>query len=149
MFSVEVSIMLKQLLGIPLSRLATAATALMFVLAACNRADVGPSGYLEVFPNRSEEAACDAAVPGQLQLDGVVDDNMLFVSGEELCKGRVVTRELPAGLYSVSWQANVDDAEGEHWALRGPSIVNVFPGQVTRLRLRQIASDRPLLSRGP
>src|SRR5688500_16685844 len=119
MFSVEVSIMLKQLLRIPLSRLATAATAVVFVLVACNRANVGPSGYLEVFPNRSEEALCDAAVPGQLQLDGVVDDNILLVSGEELCKSRFVTRELPAGLYSVSWQPSSDNAEGERWALRG------------------------------
>jgi hypothetical protein len=149
MLLAEVSIMSKQLPGLSRSRLATAATALVFVLAACNRADVGPSGYLEVFPNRSEEAPCDAAVPGQLQLDGVVDDNILLVSGEELCKSRFVTRELPAGLYSVSWQPSSDDAEGEHWALRGPSIVSVFPGQVTRLRLRQIASDRPLLSRAP
>jgi hypothetical protein len=146
---VEVSIMLKQLFGISLSRVAIAATALVFVLAACNRAEVGPSGYVEVFPNHSEDAACDAAVPGQLQLDGVVDDNILLVSGEELCKSRVVTRELPAGLYSVSWQPSADDADSEHWALRGASIVSVFPGQVTRLRLRQIASDRPLLSRAP
>jgi hypothetical protein len=149
MFSVEVSIMLKQLVRIPLSRLATAATALVFVLVACSRVDVGPSGYLEVFPNRFEEAPCDAAVPGQLQLEGVGDDNMLLVSGEQLCKSRFVTRELPAGLYSVSWQPSIDDAEGERWVLRGPSIVSVFSGQVTRLRLRQIASDRPLLSRAP
>jgi hypothetical protein len=149
MFSVEVSIMVKQLVRIPLSHLAMAAAALVFVVVACNRANVGPSGYLEVFPYRSDEAVCDAAVPGQLQLDGVVDDNMLLVSGEELCKSRFVTRELPAGLYSVSWQSSVDDAEGERWALRGPSIVSVFPGQVTRLRLRQIASDRALLSRAP
>jgi hypothetical protein len=146
MFSVEVSIMLKQFVGIPLSRLAPAAAAVVFVLAACN-ADVGPSGYLEILPNGSEETVCDAAVPGQLQLDGLVDDHLLTVSGEELCKGRAVTRELPAGLYGVSWQPNIDEAAGEHWVLRGPSVVSVFPGQVTRLRLRQIASVRPLLSR--
>lgn len=149
MFCVEVSIMLKQLVGNSLSRLATAATVLTFVLAACNRADAGSSGYLEVLPNHSDEAQCDAAVPGQLQLDGVVGNDVVLISSEELCKSRVVSHELPAGLYSVSWRPSSDDAEGERWTLRGPSMVSVFPGQVTRLRLRQIASERPLLSRAP
>jgi hypothetical protein len=143
----EVSTMSKQLPGLSRSRLATAGTALTFVLAACGRAELESSGRLEVLPSRSDDVGCDA-VPGQLRFDGIGDDSTLLVSGEELCNSRVISQELPAGLYGMAWEPS-GDAHGKRWVLSGPSIVSVFPGQVTRLRLRQIASDRSLLSRAP
>jgi hypothetical protein len=149
-FSCEVSIMLKQLLGFSLSRYARAIV-LLVTLGACNAGETGFAGYLEVLP-RSQNEVCDAVAPGHLRLDGVVDAAGTVVSGEELCKGGVIRRELPAGLYSVSWQPNTgDDASesGERWALRGPTVVSVFPGQVTRLRVQQVTPDDELAVRMP
>jgi hypothetical protein len=153
MFSREVSIMLKQLFGFSLSRHVRswqAASALLVIVAACNPTETRSSGYLEVFPRRSEDAACDVVVPGHLQLDGVVASNVASITGEELCKSQIVRRELPAGLYSVSWQPNADaetDDDAEHWALGGASVVSIFADQVTRLRVRQLSPDRAVASR--
>jgi hypothetical protein len=142
----EVRIMLKQLLGFSRYRRVLEAT-LLVVFTACNPAETGAAGYLEVLPAGDRDASCDAAVPGHLQLDAMGDARGAFVSGGELCKSLVVHRELQAGLYSVSWQADADDDPsdgGEHWALRGPSLISIFPGQVTRLRIRQMTPDPEL-----
>jgi hypothetical protein len=138
--------MLKQLVGFSRSWPALTVT-LPFVVAACNPAETVSSGYVEVLPARSEDITCDAAVPGHLQLDGVIDARASVVSSEELCKSTFVRRELPAGLYSVTWRSETradDEASAEQWTLRGPSLVSVFPGQVTRLRVRHEIPDRML-----
>jgi hypothetical protein len=125
------------------------ATALLVALGACNPIETGDTGQLEILPSRSAEAPCDAAVPGQLQLAALADESVIWVSGDELCKSAVLHRDLPAGLYSVSWQPStggIGRESDEAWALRGPSTVNVFPGQVTRLLIRQATSERVLAS---
>jgi hypothetical protein len=137
---------LKQLIGIALSR-HRAAAALSVLLLACNGVETTTSGYVDVLPNHSE-GACDDVVPGFLRLDGG-EQGVRIVSGDELCRFPSVRRELPAGLYAVSWQPSDDADQDEHWVLGGPAVVSVFAGQITRLRVRQIADDRELLSRSP
>jgi hypothetical protein len=124
-------------------------TASAVVLGACQSVESRSVGYLEVLPSLSQEAACETPAPGQLQLGRPGESAIAVVRGEELCRGGVVTRGLPAGLYSISWRPERDDDTGKHWELGGAAIVNIFPGQVTRLHVRQIAGDRTLLSRAP
>jgi hypothetical protein len=167
MFFVEDSIMWKQVLGHSLRRFGGVA-ALLAVPVGCDAVGTGSSGYLEVLPRASDNPACDSAMPGHLQLAGMVNADVVRVTTEELCQGRIVRRELPAGLYSVVWQPHdgtfhaevenavsgtsedrapkdgtVDDGRAR-WALRGPSVVSVFPGQVTRLRVYHEAPDSEL-----
>lgn len=138
--------MSKQLLGLSRYRHVLGA-ALLVALAACDPAEPVSAGYLEVLPASATNSGCEEAVPGQLQVEGVVGGHGALVTGDELCTTHIIRRELPAGLYAVAWQADAgDDASetGEHWALRGPSVVSVFPGQVTRLLVRQVTSAREL-----
>lgn len=116
--------------------------------SACNGTETLPSGELVVVP-RGPDDEC-VTVPGRLQLAGVVQAGSASVTGVELCANPVVRRELPAGLYSATWQPE-SDPDGvlpeNVWELRGPAVINVLPGQTTLLRVRQIDPDARLLSR--
>jgi hypothetical protein len=143
--------MLKQFVGFSRYRHVLTA-ALLGALAACDPAGNVSSGYVQILPARSEDIACDARVPGHLQLDGLVDARVTVVSSEELCQGTFVWRELPAGLYSVTWQpdSSTDREESaEQWTLRGPSVMSILPRQVTRLRVRQETPDHALAANVP
>ena len=146
MLVVEVSIMLVQILRSSFFR--PAAIFLVAVAAsACNAIETPSAGELVVVP-RGPDDEC-VTVPGRLRLDGM-QAGSATVSGVELCGNPVVRRELPAGLYSASWQPESDPdaaAASDVWELRDPAIINVLPGQITILRVRQIDSDAQLLSR--
>ena len=163
----EVNIMSKQVFGSSLIRFGTVG-ALFGVAVGCNGVEIGSSGHLQVLPTASESVACEAIVPGHLQIEGLVDAESVRISVEELCRGRIVRHELPAGLYSVTWQPSPVSADADEkgaangvpedhleddgearWTLRGPSIVSVFPGQLTRIRVVQAAPERELASRVP
>jgi hypothetical protein len=125
----------------PLRCRALAAVALS-VLGACNEHAVAPAGYLELVGAPSRGPPCDAGggdAVGDLKLEGIDAPALLLVSGAEICDGALVRRELPPGLYSVSWQSAAhDDALARHQPgmLRGPAVVSLFSGQVTRLRVQ-------------
>jgi hypothetical protein len=159
--------MSKQVLGSSFYRLGGLG-ALFGVVVGCNAVEIGSSGHLEVLPRPSESVACEAVVAGQLRIEGVVAAESIRISSEELCRGRTVRHELPAGLYSVTWQPSPVSADADEkgaangvpedhleddgearWTLRGPSIVSVFPGQLTRIRVVQAAPERELASRVP
>jgi hypothetical protein len=146
----EVSIMLVQILRSSILRSALRPAAVVFVAvaaSACNSRETAFQGELVVVP-RGPDDEC-VTVPGRLQLDGINQAGSTSVSGLELCGNPFVRRELPAGLYSASWQPDSEQdgsQPGEAWALRDPAIINVLPGQTTTLRVRQIDGDAQLLS---
>jgi hypothetical protein len=145
MLCAEVSIMLVQILQSSTFR--SAAVVLVALAAsACNVSETPPRGELIVVP-RGPDDEC-VTVSGRLQLDGINQAGSTSVSGVELCGNPFVRRELPAGLYSASWQPDSEHGSfpGEAWALRAPAIINVLPGQTTTLRVRQIDDDAQLLS---
>ncbi len=148
MLVAEVSIMLVHILRYSFFR--PAAILLVAVAAsACNAIETPSTGELVVVP-RGPDDEC-VTVPGRLQLNGM-QAGSATVSGVELCGFPVVRRELPAGLYSASWQPDSerdDSARGDVWELRDPALINVVPGQITILRVRQINPDAQLLSRAP
>lgn len=143
----EVSIMSVQILRSSFFR--PAAIALVALAAwACNTSETSPRGELVIVP-RGPDDEC-VTVPGRLQLDGINQAGAASVSGVELCGNPFVRRELPAGLYSASWQPDGEqDGSSEVWVLRAPAVINVLPGQTTTVRVRHIANDAQLLSQAP
>jgi len=109
------------------------AALLLPVLAACSEQDVVRAGAFEL--STSSGAACDAAPPGELRLEGLDAPAHVLVSDAELCAGMLLRRELPPGLYALSWQSAAHDGPREPELLRGPAVVSLFSGQVTRLRV--------------
>ncbi|HTV17362.1 MAG TPA: hypothetical protein VMG12_01785 [Polyangiaceae bacterium] len=134
--------MLKRILGFSVTRFA-AVTALLALFAGCNRAETSTYGHVDIVPSGLRSAACDTPVSGQLQLDGLLVNEAIRVSAEELCHHWVVRKELPSGLYTVSWQASADAPRHE---VREAGIVNVFPEQTTTLRLLRLEPEAELSS---
>jgi hypothetical protein len=130
------------------SRFRSAAVVLVALAPnACNVSETPREGELVVVPRGPDDECVTAS--GRLQLDGINQAGSASVSGVELCGNPFVRRELPAGLYSASWQPDSEHGaglQGEAWALRDPAIINVLPGQTTTLRVRQIDDDSQLLS---
>jgi hypothetical protein len=143
MFFVEESIMLERVLSFSLPRFGVFLGPLLAALAGCNRAEISPQGYIDVVPSGVRAAACEAPPAGHLQLDGLQVADVVTVSADELCHQWVVRKELPAGLYTVSWQPG---DEGASWEVRDAGIVNVFPEQTTTLRVLKLTPDPELLS---
>jgi hypothetical protein len=109
------------------------------VLGACERPVAAPVGYVEVMGAPPRGAACDVVLPGDLRLEGVEASESLLVSVAELCAGAPLRRELPPGLYTLSWQSAAQRdglAPREPSPLRGPTVVSLFPGQLTRLHVQ-------------
>ncbi|MEO8179087.1 MAG: hypothetical protein ABI895_09665 [Deltaproteobacteria bacterium] len=115
-------------------------------LAACADSAVARAGYVEVVGALGRGVACDGA--GDLRLEGLDAPALVLVSGGELCAGVPLRRELPPGLYALSWQ-NAQEVAPDHREpslLRGPAVVSLFPGQLTRLRVQVEASPAPGVS---
>jgi hypothetical protein len=147
MFFVEESIMLERVLSFSLPRFGVFLGPLLAALAGCNRAEISPQGYIDVVPSGVRAAACEAPPAGHLQLDGLQGADVVRVFADELCHQWVVRKELPAGLYTVSWQLG-DDGGNERASgqVRDAGIVNIFPGQTATVRLLELSPDRELLS---
>jgi hypothetical protein len=147
MLFVEESIMLERVLSFSLPRFAVFLGPLLAVSAGCNGAETSLYGSVDVVPSGVRAAACEAPPKGHLQLDGLHGADVVRVFADELCHQWVVRKELPAGLYTVSWQSGDDGgnerASGE---VRDAGIVNIFPGQTATVRLLKLGPDRELLS---
>jgi hypothetical protein len=147
MFFVEESIMLERVLRFSLPRFAVILGPLLAASAGCNGAETSLYGSIHVVPSGVRAAACDAPQTGHLQLDGLQVADVVTVSADELCHQWVVRKELPAGLYTVSWQPGDEGGnEGASWEVRDAGIVNVFPEQTTTLRVSKLTPDPELLS---
>lgn len=139
--------MLERVFSVTLARFAVFLGLSLAGLAGCNRAETSLYGYIDVVPGGVCAAACEALPTGQLRLDGLQVADVVTISADELCHHWVVRKELPAGLYTVSWQPSDDgDTDGARWQVRDAGIVNVFPGQTAILRVSKLEPDPELLS---
>jgi hypothetical protein len=147
MFFVEESIMLERVLSLSLPRFAVFLGPLLTVSVGCNSAETSLYGYVDVVPSGVRAAACEVPPTGHLQLDGLQGADVARVFAHEICHQWVVRKELPAGLYTVSWQPG-DDGRNERATgqVRDAVIVNVFPEQATTVRLLPLTPERELLS---
>jgi hypothetical protein len=145
MFFVEESIMSERVLSHSLSRFVVSLGFALSALAGCSRAETSLYGHVEIAPGGVRAAACEAPPTGHLRFDGMQVADVLTVSAEELCHHWVVRKEVPAGLYTVSWQPS-DDSDGASWQVRDAGIVNVFPDQTTTVRVSKVEPDSELLS---
>jgi len=144
MFFVEENIMSQRAFGLKLSRFVAFPALLLAALAGCHGAETSLYGYIDVVPGGVPSAACEAPLSGHLRLDGMQVADELSISADELCHQWVVRKELPAGLYTVSWQGS--DTVEATWGSRQPVIVNVFPQQTTILRVLTVEPDPEPLS---
>lgn len=115
-------------------------------LNACETQPASPPAQLELIAG-SDRAACASAPPGDLSLQGLDAPVRVQVSGAELCAGAPIQRELPPGLYTLSWRGSAQPAAldaTEDSRLSGPSVVSLFAGQLTLLRV-QVELEPPSL----
>jgi hypothetical protein len=138
--------MLERVLSHSLSRSVVFMGLSLAAISGCNRAETSLYGYVDVVPSGVRAAACEAPQTGHLQLDGMQVADVVTISADELCHHWVVRKELPAGLYTVSWQPR-DDGDTASWEVRDAGIVNVFPGQATTVRVLKHEPDPELWSR--
>ena len=139
--------MLKRVLSLSFSRSVAFLGLLLLAFAGCNRAETSLYGSVDVVPGGVRAAACEAPLTGHLQLDGMQVADVVTISADELCHHWVVRKELPAGLYTVSWQPGDDrDDDRVSWEVRGAGIVNVFPERTTTVRVLKLEPDPELLS---
>jgi hypothetical protein len=100
------------------------------VLGACSAPLEHSVGHVEVLA----AGACDDALGGQLRLEGTAT---AVIALDQLCQGLVV-RELPAGLYRLSWQGSADEdgvAGTAPAPLQIPPLLGVLAGRSTLVRL--------------
>lgn len=121
------------------SRALTCAATLS-LLGACSARGEATQGHVEVLVS----GVCDGVLDGQLRLEGVTT---AVVPGAELCQGSLI-RELPAGLYSLTWQGSAPDgattAPASAW--QGPTLLGVLAGRTTRLQMTLESLPSPALS---
>lgn len=140
--------MLERVPSLSLSRVVAFVGLSLAAVAGCNRAETSLYGYVDVVPSGVRAAACEAPQTGHLQLDGMHVADVVTISADELCHHWVVRKELPAGLYTVSWRSRDDgDSAGASWEVRDAGIVNVFPEQATTVRVLKHEPDPELWSR--
>lgn len=138
--------MLERVLALSFSRIAAVSLLALAAIAGCKQAETSIYGYVEVVPSAVRAAACAAPSTGHLRFDGMLVADVATISVDELCHHWVVWKELPAGLYTVSWQPDEDDAGRMSWRVRDAGIVNVFPEQTTTLRVLKVEPEPDLLS---
>jgi len=105
---------------------------------ACTQNEPRATGDLEVVLS-VRTGACRHSKPslaGALSLRRLDNAAEATVSGEDLATGRTIHRELPDGLYTVTWEPRVSLDPNEPyapWTLHTPGVVNIAAGQVTKL----------------
>ncbi len=118
--------------------------------AGCNRTEAPASGRLDLVTRGNAEdllGCIDDAGPwsGDLAIRRSDGQVTFSISAEELFLGRVLGRELPAGMYWVSWIPNAAAllrAPDEGYVLRYPTLVSVFSGQVTTVNVEWTGDSR-------
>lgn len=146
--------MSERVLSHSLSRFIVSLGLSLSALAGCSRAEPGLYGHIDFVPGGAvpsgmRAAACEAPQTGHLRLDGMQVADVLTISAEELCHHWVVRKEVPAGLYTVTWQPSDDSDSGSasaSWQVRDAGIVNVFPDRTTTVRVSKVEPDSELLS---
>lgn len=140
------------------ARLAQAATMLTLGTLGCAHpgpgdGDATPSvpGYLEVVMRGPGASRCDSAplATDGIELRSFDRRSTVTLTAAELSLGRSARRELPAGLYSVTWLSTRSpwDPLAEGWRLHEPVVLGVLPERVTRLDIDWVAGPCPLLAR--
>lgn len=97
----------------------------------------GP-GRLKVTLSTPTAARCNAstlAAAGDLRVRGFDEHALATISGAELSTGRPVQRELPPGLYSLSFAPKLEGqgATTPRWTLRDSKVLTVSSGRSTEL----------------
>jgi len=89
-----------------------------------------------------------APLDGELRASSFDATASVSLPADELQRVRPAARELPAGLYVLSWapRPNQQIDQAQAWSLEKPRTVSVFAGTVTRVRLSRApaASAHPL-----
>jgi len=97
-------------------------------------------GRIELAVDSGEASCLDGALAGGLVLTNMQNGSETLLPAQVLCTS-TIRRELPAGLYSVSWcSAELDDTSA-HWQVRDPVVIGVLPGDVTRVSVRTTPHD--------
>jgi len=144
--------MLERIVGFSLSRFVLVTALLLGALIGCNQTETGSHGHVDVIPSGLHESACETPILGHLRFDGLLVADVAMIPADELCHNWIVRKELPAGLYTVSWQA---DSEADEAAandspvsleVRDAGIVNVFPDRTTTVRVLRVEPEADLPS---
>lgn len=102
-------------------------------------------GHIELGIDNSEASCLDGSLDaGSLVLTSLQDGAETSLSAQTLCES-TIRRELPAGLYFVSWYGAPDDDTSARWSVRDRSVLGVLPGDVTRVSVRVLPQE-PALS---
>jgi hypothetical protein len=92
-------------------------------------------GHIELGIDSAEAACLDGSLSGSLLLTSMKDGAETVLSAQTLCAS-TIRRELPAGLYHVSWWSAPDDDTSPRWLVRDHVVLGVLPGDVTRVGVR-------------
>jgi hypothetical protein len=131
--------------------LLVAVVALLAVVPVVAGVTGGTSALPSASPGRLEvvledypcsERPC-APLRGELRASGFDATSSVSLPAEELQRARPAARELPAGLYVLSWEPrpNQEIGQVQPWSLEKPRTVSVFAGTVTRVRLRRAPAE--------
>ena len=101
-------------------------------------------GRIELGIDDSEASCLDGSLGGSLLLTSLADASETLLSAQTLCTS-ITRRELPAGLYYVSWWETPEDDTRPRWSVRDRSVLGVLPGGVTRVNVR-VRPQEPALS---
>jgi hypothetical protein len=89
-------------------------------------------GHIELGIDSAEASCLDGSLSGSLLLTSMKDGSETALSAQTLCTS-TIRRELPAGLYHVSWWSAPDDDTSPRWLVRDHVVLGVLPGDVTRV----------------
>ena len=102
-------------------------------------------GHIELGIDGAEASCIDGSLGGgSLLLTSLESGAETLLSTQILCTS-TIRRELPAGLYHVSWYAVPEDDTSPLWLVRDRTVLGVLPGDVTRVSVR-IRPQEPVLS---
>jgi hypothetical protein len=120
---------------------------LLLALFGCGRpahSDVAKAdapGQVAVVLGRTHGGPCGplSATPhGALALQNLDDTHRVVIPAEELALHDSAKRKLPAGLYSLEWQAHTAWEPGASaWELHRPPMLNVLSGKTTTVVLHR------------
>jgi hypothetical protein len=124
-----------------LSSLSWLAAGLLFIASAlmgCQARELPRKGVVD-FALGADGTRCesDGPPPGSLVLATLDGSSKTSVSGLELWPGRSVRREVPPGLYALSWEPSSSSEQATTWEVRRPAVVMVLAGRTTTLSLNR------------
>jgi len=117
------------------------AMGLGMTLVACQVDGEKPrQGRIELAIDNGEAACLDGALAGGLVLTSMENGSETMLPAQTFCTA-TIRRELPAGLYSLSWCTGPLDDTSAHWQVRDPIVLGVLPGDVTRVSVRTLPEE--------